>query len=68
MLPTFFKLVKIYQNYCYRELVQKGNNPQRFFIVTFKNKLSKLLNLKPKLSKLKRTIKLIKRIIKPIKN
>jgi len=50
MLPSFFELVKIYRNYYYMELAQKGESPQEgSFAVTFKSKLSESPKLKPKL-------------------
>jgi len=52
MLLSFFKLTKIYQNYCHTELTQKGRNLQRSFAVTLKGKPSKspTPELKPKSS------------------
>ena len=49
-LPSFFELVKLYQNHCCTELTQKGKTPQRSFAATFKGEPSKSLIPKPKLS------------------
>ena len=46
-LLTFFKLVKIYQNYYRLKLAYKGKTLEASFIATLKDKLSKLPNLKP---------------------
>ena len=52
-LPTFFKLVVIYQNTCCIELTLKGKLLQGSFAATLKGELSELLvtlKLKPELS------------------
>jgi hypothetical protein len=48
-LLIFFELVEIYRNYCYLKLAYKGKTLEGSFAATLKNKLSKPLNLKPKL-------------------